>query len=111
MLESKFKQRRENQKLDEFKKERGVKRNEMKKREYKNKVVFMRKSKEGHHLYAFNNDGVLGGGVKSVLVNVSDVEKLLGGEYESIKVSIMPSDEEALDRRVEEEFGEELEGK
>ena len=65
---------------------------EEEKKVYKNPVLFLRKSKAGEHLYAFNieKEGgmVLGGGVKSLILNVSDVVKLLGGEVDKIKVSI-----------------------
>ena len=65
---------------------------EEEKKTYKNPVLFLRKSKAGEHLYAFNieKEGgmVLGGGVKSLILNVSDIEKLLGGEVDKIKVSI-----------------------
>ncbi|MCK4307577.1 hypothetical protein KAW50_05050 [candidate division WOR-3 bacterium] len=64
------------------------------KKVYKRPVLFLRKSKKGEHLYAFNmekEDGsmVLGGRVESLLLNISDVEKVISGEYESIKVSVM----------------------
>jgi hypothetical protein len=67
---------------------------EEKKSEYKRPVLFLYKSKKGKHLYAFNretDDGgeVLGGGVESLLVNIADVEKVISGEWKSIKVSVM----------------------
>jgi hypothetical protein len=62
------------------------------KREYKNKVVFLRKSKKGKHLYAFNNEGALDN-AESILMNVSEVQALIAGEFESIKVSIMEKKE------------------
>jgi hypothetical protein len=58
-------------------------------REYKNKVLFLRKSKKGNHLYAFDRDGILGKGVDSIVLNVSDVKQLLSGETEWIKASAM----------------------
>lgn len=66
---------------------------------YKNPVLFLRKSKKGKHLYAFNvekenGSEVLGGGVGSLLVNIADVEKVISGEYESIKISVMLKVEE-----------------
>jgi hypothetical protein len=63
--------------------------------EYANAVVFLRKSKKGEHLYAFDNDGAFAkakGG--SLLMNVSDVKNLIEGKFESIKVSVMPKQEE-----------------
>jgi hypothetical protein len=69
------------------------------KKVYKRPVLFLRKSKAGNHLYAFNmekEDGsmVLGGDVESLLVNISDGEKVVSGEYESTKVSVMLKEEE-----------------
>lgn len=58
--------------------------------EYKNKVVFLRKSKKGEHLYAFDNDGAFATAVGgSVIMNIPEVEALIRGDYKSIKVSIM----------------------
>jgi hypothetical protein len=57
--------------------------------EYKNRILFLRKSKEGKHVFAFNRDGILGEGVKSILINVSDLEQLIGGGSEWCKVSAM----------------------
>lgn len=60
---------------------------------YKNRVVFLRKSKRGAHLYAFNREGILGGGVtgavESLLMDVSEVERLIAGSTEWIKVSVI----------------------
>jgi hypothetical protein len=58
--------------------------------EYKNKVVFLRKSKKGAHLYAFNYEGALGGDVGSLIMDVSEVERLLAGSTEWIKVGVLP---------------------
>jgi hypothetical protein len=60
--------------------------------EYKNKVVFLRKSKKGEHLYAFDNDGAFAK-AESILMNISEVEALIADKYESIKVSIMEKKE------------------
>lgn len=62
--------------------------------EYKNKVLFLRKSKAGKHLYAFNKDESLGGDVKSLIMNVTEIEQLLGGATEYVKVSVMREEEE-----------------
>ena len=73
---------------------------EKKEKQYKRPVLFLRKSKKGGHLYAFNmekdggEDMVLGNNVESLLVNLSDVEKVISGEYESTKVSVMVKEEE-----------------
>jgi hypothetical protein len=61
---------------------------------YANKVLFARVSKEGNHVYMFNHDGILDPKYESLLMNVSDLEKLLAGKYESIKVSAMAKKEE-----------------
>jgi len=58
---------------------------------YKNKVVFLRKSIAGNHLYAFDyNDAFAEAKEGSIIMNISDVEALIAGKYDSIKVSIMP---------------------
>jgi hypothetical protein len=54
----------------------------------------LRKSKAGKHLFAFERDGVLGKGVDSLVLNVSDVKQLLNGETDWIKVSAMSKKEE-----------------
>ena len=61
--------------------------------EYKTKVIFLRKSKKGAHLYAFNRDGILGGDVGSILLDVSEVKRLIAGGTEWIKVSVIPAEE------------------
>ena len=70
---------------------------EEEKKVYKNPVLFLRKSKAGEHLYAFNMEKeggmVLGGGVKSLILNVSDVVNLLAGKVDKIKVSITSAEE------------------
>lgn len=60
---------------------------------YKNKVVFLRRSKSGDYLFVHDSreDLVKGG---SLIMNVSDVERLIGGETEWIKVSVLESDAE-----------------
>ena len=63
--------------------------------EYVNKVVFLRKSKKGEHLYVFDNDGAFAAAKEgSLLMNVSDVKNLIDDKFESIKVSVMPRKEE-----------------
>lgn len=59
---------------------------------YKNKVVFLHKSKNGRHLYAFDNDGAFAA-AKSIILNVSEVEALIEGKFKNIKVSIMEEGE------------------
>lgn len=75
---------------------------EVEKKVYKNPVIYLRKSKAGEHLYAFNVEGqgedlegskdVLGDNVGSLIMNVSDVKKLLDGQMDWIKVSVMPAE-------------------
>lgn len=65
------------------------------KKKYKNKVVFLRKSKAGDHLYAFDNNGALGK-AESIIMNISDVQALIGGKYTSIKISIMEKKKDDL---------------
>lgn len=60
--------------------------------EYKNKVVFLRRSKKRAHLYAFNHEGALGEEVGSLIMDVSEVERLLAGSTEWIKVGVIPVD-------------------
>ena len=59
--------------------------------EYKTKVVFLRKSKKGAHLYAFNRDGILGGDVGSILMDVSEIKRLIAGSTDWVKVSVIPA--------------------
>jgi hypothetical protein len=61
-------------------------------KKYKNKVVFLHKSKKGEHLYAFDNKGALAK-AESILMNISDVKALIEGKYDSIKVSILEKEE------------------
>ena len=63
--------------------------------EYKNKVVFLRKSKKGEHLYAFDYNGAFADAKEgSIIMNITEVEALIAGKFESIKVSVMPKTEE-----------------
>ncbi len=61
---------------------------------YKNKVLFMRKSKKGEHLFAFDRDEVLGGEIDSIILNVSEVKALIEDKVEWIKVSALAKSEE-----------------
>lgn len=63
--------------------------------EYKNKVVFLRKSKKGEHLYAFDYNGAFASAIEgSLVLNISEVEALIAGRFDSVKVSVMPKKEE-----------------
>jgi hypothetical protein len=61
--------------------------------EYKNKVIWLHKSKKGEHLYAFVNEGKFQN-VKSLLMNKSEVEDLLSGKVDGIKISIMEDEDD-----------------
>ena len=56
---------------------------------YKNKIVFLRLSKAGNHVFAFNNDGALGGEVESLIANVKEVTAVLDGSAEYAKMSVL----------------------
>lgn len=62
--------------------------------EYKNKVVFLRKSKKGAHLYAFNYEGALGDNVGSLIMDVTEVQKVIEGKSEWCKVGVILEKEE-----------------
>ena len=78
-----------------------LEREEVEEKTYKNPVLFLRKSKAGEHLYAFNRDkegggdSVLGNGVGSLLLNVSEVVALVDGRVDWIKVSVLPAENSA----------------
>ena len=68
---------------------------------YKNKVVYLRLSKAGEHVYAFNveskdEEGVgtgemaLGRGIESMIANVREVTAMLEGSAEYAKISVLP---------------------
>ena len=79
--------------MEEAEKAKEVARNPAKQpKTYKQPILFLRKSKGGKHLYAFNRDGALGGGVKSLIMDISEVERLLAGSTEWIKVGVLPED-------------------
>lgn len=60
--------------------------------EYKTKVVFLRKSKRGAHLFVFDSRHDLNAG-STLIMDVSDVERLIGGGTDWIKVSVLPASE------------------
>ena len=63
-------------------------------KEYKNPVVFLRKSRAGKHLFVFDSrEELIGGG--TLIMNVSDVEELIGGGTQWIKVSVLPPESAA----------------
>ena len=75
------------------------KQEEKEKRAYKVPVLFLRKSKAGKHLYAFNRvdeegKDVLGGDVGSILINISEVQDLLDGKALWVKVSVLPAEKD-----------------
>ena len=73
--------------MDAIEKENG-------KKEYKNAVVFLRLSKARNHLFVHDSkEELVSGG--TLIMNVSDVEKLIGGGTEWIKVSVLPQEPDA----------------
>jgi hypothetical protein len=57
--------------------------------EYKNRVVFLRKSKAGKHLFVFDSRKDLEAGA-SLIMDISEVERLVAGTTDWIKVSVLP---------------------
>jgi hypothetical protein len=73
-------------------------------KEYKTPVLYLRKSKAGDHLYAFNvqkrdsqgNGGegkLLGDSIGSLIANVSDVQAVISGKMEWAKMSVLPAED------------------
>ena len=62
------------------------------KHEYKNKVVFLRLSKSGEHVYAFNRDDAMGEKVASIIANVKDIQAVLDGKGDWAKISVVEED-------------------
>lgn len=60
---------------------------------YKRPVIYLRKSRAGEHLFAFNVDGALGGDVESLIANLGEVKKVMNGELKWCKVSVMAEKE------------------
>jgi len=75
---------------------------EEEKKAYKNAVVFLRLSKSGEHVYAFNRDGALGKEVSSLIANVKDIRAVLDGKSDWAKVSVVATESPSLLRNVEE---------
>lgn len=57
--------------------------------EYKHKVVFLRRSKAGKHLFVFDSRKDLEAGA-SLIMDISEVERLVAGTTDWIKVSVLP---------------------
>jgi hypothetical protein len=57
---------------------------------YKNKVVFLRRSKAGKHLFVFDSRNDLNAG-STLIMDISEVERLIGGGTDWIKVSVLPA--------------------
>jgi hypothetical protein len=55
--------------------------------EFKNKVIFMRKSKKGNHLYAFSGGTVL-------VMSIEEISELIDEDREYVKVSVMEKKDE-----------------
>jgi hypothetical protein len=58
--------------------------------EYKNKVVFLRKSKAGKHLFVFDSREDLVAG-STLIMDISEVERLIDGSTDWIKISVLPA--------------------
>jgi hypothetical protein len=56
--------------------------------EYKNKAIFLRKSKKGNHLFAFFVDG------SSMVMSIEEVSELIDEDREYVKVSILEKKDE-----------------
>ena len=70
---------------------------------YKNPVLFLRKSKAGKHLYAFDYEETFAKARRgSIVMNISDVEALINGNVPFIKISIMPEKESDKEEEDEE---------
>ena len=65
---------------------------------YKTPVIFLRKSKVGKHLYAFNvsrgDNEVLGKNVESLIMNLSDMQAVIDGKMDWCKVSVIAKEEQ-----------------
>lgn len=58
--------------------------------EYKNKAVFLRKSKGGDHLYAFDVDAAFVDAINgSIVMNISEVVAVIEGKSDFAKVGIL----------------------
>lgn len=64
------------------------------KKTYANPILYLRKSKKGEHLYAFNVEGCLGGETESLVMNISDVLAVIEGRMEWAKVSVLSKEGE-----------------
>ena len=87
----------------EVKEDKGDK-GEKENKEYKTPILYLRKSKAGKHLYTFNvikrdsqgnggEDMLLGGGVGSLIVNISDVQAVIAGKMDWAKVSVLSAED------------------
>lgn len=62
--------------------------------EYKNKVVFLRKSKKGAHLFVFDGrEDLIPGG--TLIFDISEVQRVIHGSTEWVKVSMLPPESDA----------------
>jgi hypothetical protein len=59
--------------------------------DYKNKVLFLRKSKNGNHLYAFDLEGAMESAENgSLIMNITEVIAVMEGKIPFCKVSMLP---------------------
>jgi hypothetical protein len=61
--------------------------------EYKNEAVFMRVSKRGESVYIQNIDDRLGTDVSALIANKGEMENLLKGSAEWVKLGIVKREE------------------
>jgi hypothetical protein len=61
--------------------------------EYKNEAVFMRVSKRGESVYIQNIDERLGADVSALIANKGEMENLLNGSAEWVKLGIVKREE------------------
>ena len=67
---------------------------------YKNKVVFLRLSEAGNHLFVFDSRKDLVAG-STLIMDVSEVSRLIGGGTDWIKVSVLPASEAEVSAKEE----------
>ena len=79
-----------------------AKQEEIEEKVYKNKVVFLRRSKAGNHLFVFDSREDLDAG-STLIMDVSEVERLIGGGTDWIKVSVLPASDAGVSAKKKED--------
>lgn len=75
---------------------------------YKNKILFGRLSKAGNHIYCYQHEAILSPGVKSLLINVGELQDVISGKSQYVKISAMEANEEDSAMAATEEPGDDL---